>query len=40
MKDLKFSESVKKKASQYVKNYMFKYNGAYKRSPPSGDPIN
>ena len=33
IEDLKFSESVKKKSADYVKKYMAKFGGAYKRSP-------
>lgn len=33
IEDLKCSESVKKKTTEYVKKYMLKFGEAYKRSP-------
>jgi histone-lysine N-methyltransferase SETD2 len=35
IEDLKVSESVKKKAADFVKKYMAKFGDVYKRSPTS-----
>ena len=35
IEDLKFSDSVKKKAADFVKKYMAKFGAVYKKSPPS-----
>ena len=34
IEDLKCSDSVKKKAAEFVKKYMSKFTDGYKRSPP------
>eukprot|EP00095_Tigriopus_kingsejongensis_P009226 maker-scaffold851_size88925-snap-gene-0.19 protein:Tk09226 transcript:maker-scaffold851_size88925-snap-gene-0.19-mRNA-1 annotation:"hypothetical protein D910_01074" len=37
IEDLRCSDSVKKKTTEYVKKYMLKFGDAYKRSPPQPD---